>query len=121
MTGERAPRLVWNAGLRHRVRLINITPDDIFSFTLQTSEGPLMWTPVAKDGAPLPTAESIAGPARQIIAVGETYDFDYQADDRKTAWLEVRTIGGKWQVQGHVLIQVGSLHAPLLRASSRHC
>ena len=41
MNGERAPRLVWKAGVRHRVRLINITPDDIFSVTLQTSEGPV--------------------------------------------------------------------------------
>ena len=31
MNGERAPRFVWKAGARHRVRLINITPDDIFT------------------------------------------------------------------------------------------
>lgn len=106
MNGERAPRLVWKAGQRHRVRLINITPDDIFNVTLQTSEGPVTWTPVAKDGAPLPAAESVAVPARQIIAVGETYEFEYQAPaGRKTAWLEVRTTSGKWQVQGHVLIR----------------
>ena len=65
-----------------------------------------MWTPVAKDGAPLPAAESFAVPARQVIAVGETYEFEYQAPEgRKTAWLEVRTTGGKWQVQGHVMIK----------------
>jgi len=63
MNGERAPRLVWKAGVRHRVRLINITPDDIFSVSLQTSEGPVMWTPVAKDGAPVPKVESVAVPA----------------------------------------------------------
>ena len=44
--------------------------------------------------------------ARQTIAVGETYDFAYQRPDgRKTAWLEVRTTGGKWQAQGHVVIK----------------
>src|SRR5688572_26739121 len=79
MNGERAPRLVWKAGERHRVRLINITPDDIFAVALQTAEGPVMWKPVAKDGAPLPAADSVAVPARQIIAVGETYDFEYHA------------------------------------------
>ena len=106
MNGQRAPRLVWKAGQRHRVRLINITPDDIFSVTLQSAEGPVMWTPVAKDGAPVPAAESFSVPARQIIAVGETYEFEYQApEERRTAWLEVRTTGGKWQVQGHVLIK----------------
>ena len=106
MNGERAPRFVWKAGAQHHVRLINITPDDIFSVVMQTSEGPVQWTPVAKDGAPLPAAESVAAPARQTIAVGETYEFDYQAPaGRKTAWLEVRTPGGKWQVQGHVIIK----------------
>jgi FtsP/CotA-like multicopper oxidase with cupredoxin domain len=106
MNGERAPRLVWKAGARHRVRLINITPDDIFSVSLQTSEGPATWTPVAKDGAPVPAAESGAVPARQTIAVGETYEFEYQAPaGRKSAWLDVRTPGGRWQVQGHVIIK----------------
>ena len=106
INGQRAPRLVWRAGARHRVRLINITPDDIFSVSLQTSEEPVTWTPVAKDGAPLPPARSVAGPARQSIAVGETYEFEYQAPEgRRTAWLEVRTTSGKWQAQAHVVIR----------------
>ena len=106
INGARAPRLVWKAGARHRVRLINITPDDIFSVTLQMPEGLATWRPIAKDGAPLPAAESAAGPARQLIAVGETYDFEFEApESRKTAWLEVRTIGGKWQAQGQVIIR----------------
>ena len=106
MNGERAPRLVWKAGGRHRVRLINITPDDIFTVALQAAEGPLLWTPVTKDGAPLPPAESVEVQARQIIAVGETYEFEYQAPaGRKTAWLEVRTTSGRWQAQAHVIIK----------------
>ncbi len=48
-------------------------------------------------------------PHDQTIAVGETYEFDYQAPaGRKTAWLDVRTPGGKWQVQGHVIIKEGN-------------
>ena len=106
VNGERAPRLVWKAGERHRVRLINITPDDIFSVTLQTAEGPVMWTPIAKDGAPVPAPDSAPVPARQTIAVGETYEFEYRAPDRRSsAWLEVRTTSGKWQAQGHVIIK----------------
>lgn len=107
VNGERAPRLLWKAGVRHRVRLINITPDDIFIVTLQTAEGPAAWKPIAKDGAPLPAAAASADvPARQMIAVGETYEFEYQAPSgRKTAWLEVRTPGGKWQAQAHVVIR----------------
>ena len=60
LNGEPAPRFVWKAGERHRVRLINITPDDIFTVSLQTTQGPVAWTPVTKDGAPLPPSSRIA-------------------------------------------------------------
>jgi FtsP/CotA-like multicopper oxidase with cupredoxin domain len=106
VNGERAPKLVWKAGIRHRLRLINITPDDIFSVALVTAEGSVMWKPVAKDGASLPEAESVAVPARQIIAVGETYDFEYQAPPgRHSLWINVRTPGGKWAVQGRIVVK----------------
>jgi FtsP/CotA-like multicopper oxidase with cupredoxin domain len=106
INGDRAPRMVWNASARHRIRLINITPDDIFSVTLQTAEGPVMWTPVAKDGAAVPAADSAPVLARQTIAVGETYEFEFQpAGRRQTAWLEIRTTSGKWQAQGLVIIK----------------
>ena len=66
-----------------------------------------MWTPVAKDGAPRAGGRRGARRgARQTIAVGETYEFAFRAPEgRKTAWLEVRTTGGKWQAQGHVVIK----------------
>ena len=61
---------------------------------------------MAKDGAPVPAAEAVTGPAAQTIAVGETYEFDFQAPEgRRGAWLEVRTTGGKWQAQGRVVIK----------------
>jgi hypothetical protein len=54
----------------------------------------------------LSAAESVPVPARQTIAVGETYDFEYQAPRGcKTVWLEVRTPGGKWQAQARVIIK----------------
>jgi len=37
LNGERSPRFTWKAGQRHRVRLINITPDDIFVVGLQSA------------------------------------------------------------------------------------
>jgi hypothetical protein len=40
------------------------------------------------------------------IAVGETYDFEYDAPPaRATLWLEVRTSGGRWQSQARVLVR----------------
>jgi len=106
LNGERSPRFTWKAGQRHRVRLINITPDDIFVVGLQSADAAAVWTPVAKDGAPIPAGEAVPRPARQTIAVGETYEFEYEAPPgRRTMWLEVRSTGGTWQVQGQVLIR----------------
>jgi FtsP/CotA-like multicopper oxidase with cupredoxin domain len=106
INGVRRPTLVMKAGTRHRVRLINITPDDVFSVSFQDQDGPVTWTLVAKDGAAVPKPDAVASKARQAIAVGETYDFEFDAPKgRKTMWLEVRTLGGKWQAQGQVMIK----------------
>ena len=105
LNGERQPKFVWKAGARHRVRLINITTDDIFTVSLMTSDGPVTWRPLTKDGASLPPARCVPGPARQTIAVGETYDFEVQAPGRQNLWLEVRTTEGKWRVQGLVIVK----------------
>ena len=49
------------------------------------------WRPVAKDGADLPTAARGERSARQIVSMGETYDFEYTPTRRGTLRLEVRT------------------------------
>ena len=41
LNGQNALRMVWKAGVRHRIRLINITPSDIFAVVLQTTAGPV--------------------------------------------------------------------------------
>jgi hypothetical protein len=106
LNGEAAPRFVWKAGQRHRVRLINITPDDVLTFSVQTTQGPAMWTPLTKDGSPLPPGQRTAVPARQTIGVGETYDFEVQtAPGRDSLWIEVRSPAGKWLAQGHVIVR----------------
>jgi len=49
---------------------------------------------------------SVQGSAVQVIAVGETYDFEYVAPPgRHSLWLEERSTGGKWQAQGQVIIK----------------
>jgi FtsP/CotA-like multicopper oxidase with cupredoxin domain len=106
INGERAPQSVWPADVRQRIRVINITPDDIVSVVLQASDGPVIWQPVAKDGASLPTARRQAGAAKQIIGVGETYDFEFEAPaGRRNLWLEVRSPAGKWHAQGHIVVK----------------
>jgi FtsP/CotA-like multicopper oxidase with cupredoxin domain len=106
LNGLREPQVVWKPGARHRVRLINITPGDIFSVTLQTSSGPVTWHPLTKDGAPLPPDQCEPRPAKLLIGPGETYDFEYPAPaGRQTLWLEMRNPGGKWRTQGHVIVK----------------
>jgi manganese oxidase len=104
--GEREPRWTWAAKTRHRVRLINIAPDDIWSVSLTGADGPVSWRPLTKDGAAVPASEATPGPARVTIAVGETYDFEVETPaGRKGLWLEVRSPDGKWQAQGRVLVK----------------
>jgi FtsP/CotA-like multicopper oxidase with cupredoxin domain len=104
--GEREPQWTWAAKTRHRVRLINIAPDDIWSVSLTGADGPVTWRPLTKDGAAVPAAEATPGPARTTIAVGETYDFEVETPPgRKALWLEVRGPDGKWQAQGRVLVK----------------
>jgi FtsP/CotA-like multicopper oxidase with cupredoxin domain len=54
INGERALQTVWRAGSRHRVRLVNITPNDTVTVSLRTAAAPVEWRAVAKDGAALP-------------------------------------------------------------------
>ena len=104
--GEREPHWTWTAKTRHRLRLINIAPDDIWSVSLTGGDGPVTWRPLTKDGAAVPASETAAGPARVTIAVGETYDFEVETPaSRKPLWLEVRGTDGRWQAQGRVLVK----------------
>ena len=107
LNGERAPRFVWKAGSAHRVRLINITPDDIFSVALQTADGPVMWTPVAKDGAPLPAAavRRRAGAPDDCRRRDLRLRFTRHPRAARRCGSKYARTGGKWQVQGHVTVR----------------
>jgi FtsP/CotA-like multicopper oxidase with cupredoxin domain len=106
LNGEPEPVLTLKAGVRHRLRFVNITPGDVYIVSLATATDPVQWCPVTKDGAPVPAGAAGSRAAAQKIAVGETYDFEYDAPPgRQSLWLNVRTPAGKWQVQGRVLVK----------------
>jgi FtsP/CotA-like multicopper oxidase with cupredoxin domain len=106
INGAPAPQSVWRAEARHRIRLINITPNDVLSMSLRTNIGPVTWRPVGKDGAAVPPERSTVGAAVVTLGVGETYDFEYDAPKgRHTLWLEAKTPGGRWLAQGHVIVR----------------
>jgi FtsP/CotA-like multicopper oxidase with cupredoxin domain len=60
------------------------------------------WKPVAKDGADLPERARAPRPARQIISMGETYDFEYTAVRPGILRIEVRAPG----LGGALLVRV---------------
>jgi FtsP/CotA-like multicopper oxidase with cupredoxin domain len=70
------------------------------------------WRPVAKDGADLPANARGERLARQIVSMGETYDFEYTPGQRGILRLEVRTanpppgLGGPGQLLVRVPIRV---------------
>jgi FtsP/CotA-like multicopper oxidase with cupredoxin domain len=104
VNGERAPRWVWHSGRRHRIRVVNITADDVLVVSLRKGDTPVAWRLLTKDGAP--AASGDAQPAIVTIAVGETYDFAVDAPAGPgRLWLEVRSTSGRWQAQGQVILK----------------
>ena len=76
LNGSRTPVLDLQAQRLHRIRLININPTLPLTISVLADSLPIQWKIVAKDGADLPPAQVVMRPAKQIIAVGETYDFE---------------------------------------------
>ena len=57
-------------------------------------------------GRRVPAGDGQAVPATVTIAVGETYDFEFEAPaGRGMLWLDVRSTSGKWQAQGQVILK----------------
>ncbi len=78
LNGSTAPApLLLLAGTSYRIRLIDITANNSIVINAVQDGKPVEWTPVAKDGADLPSEQSIATPASFTIAPGETYDFTF--------------------------------------------
>jgi FtsP/CotA-like multicopper oxidase with cupredoxin domain len=91
---------VLRANTPNRLRLINITPANVaLTFVLTDGFAPVQWTPLAKDGADLPPHQRRSRDARQLVTVGETYDFEIQPTADKVLWLELRRGNGEWVAQ----------------------
>jgi manganese oxidase len=107
LNGSTKPTFKWRAGARHRLRFANITRHDMVQVALRSDEGPIMWFPLTKDGAPVPRDDQAPRRAEQTIAVGETYDFEVVAPvstHARKVWIELRDADGRWQVQGLAII-----------------
>ncbi|MBA3583073.1 MAG: multicopper oxidase domain-containing protein [Gemmatimonadetes bacterium] len=93
LNGKQAPELELEIGTTYRLRLISIAAHGARVVSLSAGDDPVSWRAIAKDGADLPPAQRLAKPARQLIGVGETYDFEYTPEAPGTLRLEVRQRG----------------------------
>ena len=77
-------------GVKYRFRFINITPNNsALQVSLIAGSSLARWRAVAKDGADLPPAQAVEQEARQVISVGEAYDFEFEPTTRGDLRLEV--------------------------------
>jgi len=79
----------------HRVRFINITKARPgMQLELIGSSGVVAWRVIAKDGANLPAARQVVGPARLPISIGETVDVELRPAEVRALRLEARAADG---------------------------
>ena len=89
------PPLALRAGVRHRLRLINITTArPLISVELRRGDALVAWRALAKDGADLPEERQVMEPASQVVSIGETYDYEVTPAEPGDYRLEVRNVTG---------------------------
>jgi len=82
--------LVLRAGVANRIRFVTIPSAGQGDMMLFADSALATWRAVAKDGADLPLALATVRPARQRVAVGETYDFEVVPAVGQSLRLELR-------------------------------
>lgn len=70
--------IVLLTGRTYRIRLINISPDDMETVSLLVNDKPAQWRAIAKDGDDLPPQQATVQDAVHVeLGVGETRDFEF--------------------------------------------
>jgi FtsP/CotA-like multicopper oxidase with cupredoxin domain len=109
VNGDTKPRLLdLRAGVAHRLRFINITADNVaLTVQLLSEFDPIGWTLIGKDGAETPPAQRTERPARQLVGVVETYDFELAPMLPRAVglWMELRRGNGELLFQWPVRVQ----------------
>lgn len=106
LNGSKQPVVRLQAGRKHRIRLGNVTRHDNVSVTLRSRHDVVMWRPLTKDGVAVPSNQAAPRQAEQLIGVGETYDFEYDAPaGREDLWIELRSTDGRFHLQGKAIVK----------------
>jgi FtsP/CotA-like multicopper oxidase with cupredoxin domain len=109
VNGQNPPKpFVLKAGATNRIRIINITADNVALTVQLTSRfDPVQWTLVSKDGAATPPVQRTPRQARQLVTVGETFDYEIApavlASD--PLWMELRRGSGELLMQWRLLVK----------------
>jgi manganese oxidase len=82
--------IVLRAGVPNRIRVVIIPAAGSGELTLLSDTTPVRWRALAKDGADLPATLATERPARQLVSVGETYDFEITPKEVGTLQLQLR-------------------------------
>jgi FtsP/CotA-like multicopper oxidase with cupredoxin domain len=85
-------------GDTNRVRIVSIHADWALNFRLSRADSIVEWQALARDGADLPEALRVRGPARLSMGPGETADFLYVPTEPGRMVLEVWIAGGGLRV-----------------------
>jgi len=89
------PQLEMRAGVRHRLRVINLhTFRPSMRFEVRQDSALVTWRAVAKDGADLPAPLATERRASQQLGNGENYDFEYTPSVPGTLRIDVTTGAG---------------------------
>src|SRR6266852_5791558 len=82
LNGSRSPEIgTLSPGQKYRLRIINIVPENPpIDIRLKVAGIPVIWRPIAKDGADLPAGQRELCPAQVTVGVGETYDFEFRPE-----------------------------------------
>jgi manganese oxidase len=100
LNGSRSPVIEMQAKRLHRIRLIHIAATLPLRFSILRDTVPVAWRAIAKDGADLPPSQALVRPARQIIGVGEAYDFEFDPGEPGELRLVVKDLAGRTRVAG---------------------
>jgi FtsP/CotA-like multicopper oxidase with cupredoxin domain len=75
---------------KYRLRFINITPDEPgIQLRLLRARVPVEWRLLAKDGYDAPAEQAVKKPADILFAVGETIDYEYEAEKPEELTIDV--------------------------------
>ena len=94
VNGQLAPAPIeLESGTTYRLRFIGITPHSVQAVRVLADTVVQQWRPLAKDGWTLPSGQDVLQPARAVVGVGETADFEFTPASAGAMALDIVSTG----------------------------